>query len=217
MKGPIVWLYPSKRFEGRADKKDVESMEEENSLRIEQEDILRILSERGGEVSLESIKADIPSPSIGLAVKDLLDRNLVRIEGRRLIIAKEGKEKSKNILRKHRAVEKHFEKTKTREEAHKAAHLLEHQISLDVIENMEKISSLRNKSVSLTGSGLKEGLITDILLKGKLFERIISMGICPGKKGRVQNELPNVIIVETDGKKLALEKEIANRIEFVTK
>lgn len=194
---------------------DAEDTEEENRLGEVQEDLLRALSERGGEAFLESLKAEIQSSFFDSAVEKLQDRNLVQTEGKKLKITETGEERSKDVLRKHLAVERHFEKSRSKEEAHKAAHFLEHQISSDVIERIEKVSSLRDKGTPITKLGSNQGLITSILLEGKIFERVVSMGMCPGRKVRIHNDLPNAIVVEIDGKKLALEKGIAKQIEFV--
>lgn len=190
-------------------------MSDEPSAEIVEEDILRVLSENDGEATVESISDELISSSVHVAIDQLLQRGLVRREEQNLVLTEQGEEFAEDLLKKHLAVEKQFEKTQSNELAHEAAHHLEHQISLDVLEGMETVSSRQSERTSLKGFGPDEGLVADILVEDELFERLIAMGICPGRKIRVITELPNVIIVEIGGKQLAIEKDIAAQIEVV--
>lgn len=180
-----------------------------------QEDILRMLSEHAGEATLEAIREDVSSPEVDSALAELTQQKLVELQADTLRLTTSGQEIGDLLLDKHLAVEEHFELTRTKEEAHRAAHLLEHRVSLAVIEGMEQVASHQREGISLRGLGTTEGLVADIGLEGEMFERLISMGICPGRKIRVRAELPHVIVVEIGGKLLAIEKDIAERIEVV--
>jgi len=131
--------------------------EKTHSIEVE-EDILRILSEERGKAPLESIKTEISSPLLDRAIEDLVDKNLIRLEKEKVKLTENGRERAENILKKHIALEKHFEKTRTKEEAHKAAHILEHQISLDVIKELKRLSPLENKGPLLTECKQNKGL-----------------------------------------------------------
>jgi len=180
-----------------------------------QEDLLRMLAEREGEARLAVIREDVSSSELDSAVDDLVQRELVQLRGDILRLTTSGEEVADHLLEKHLAVEEHFERTRSEEEAHRAAHLLEHRVSLEVIEEMERVASVEREGVSLRGLEQAEALVADIGLEGDVFERLISMGIYPGRKIRVQAELPNIIVVEIGGKLLAIEKAIAEQIEVV--
>jgi Fe2+ transport system protein FeoA len=118
-------------------------------------------------------------------------------------------------LRKHLILEKYFKKVRSKKEAHEIAHILEHYISEEVIRNIKKISTLKKKGISLIEFKQKNGLITDIILGIGLFERIISMGIFPGEKIKIINEIPNGIVIEVKNKKFVLGKNIAKEIKVL--
>ena len=134
-----------------------------------------------------------------------------------LILTERGKENAKNILNKHFVLEKYFEKIRSKKEAHNVAHILEHYVSREVINNIKKLSTLKKEGVPLTKFELnKEGIITDITFSDYgLFERIISMGIFLGENIVITNEIPYGIIVQIKNKKFALDKNIAEGIKAV--
>ncbi len=186
-------------------------------LKIVKEDILRTLSERKKKVSLESIKAEIrvSYPFLSKAIKDLEEENLIWVEKKIVRLTKNGRDEAKDILRKHLVLEKYFKETRGKRKAHEMAHILEHYISMEVIDNIKKLSTLKKESVSLIEFEQKEGLVANILLGIGLFERLVSMGICPGEKIRITNKIPNGVIIETKNKKFALDKIIAKGIKML--
>jgi len=76
---------------------------------------------------------------------------------------------------------------------------------------------LRTEGFPLTKFGCnKKGLITDIMSSDyKLFERMISMGILPGKVIEVTHEIPSGVIVKINNKKIVLDKTIAKEIKVL--
>ncbi|MCD6232049.1 FeoA domain-containing protein [Candidatus Aerophobetes bacterium] len=194
---------------------------ESDILKVVKEDILRILSERRRKVPLKLIKAEIgvSHPFISKGVKDLRKENLVCIGGDLISLTKDGEDKAKDILRKHLVLENYFKRTinETEAEAHKKAHILEHYISEEVVKNIKKISTFKEKEISLRELDLhKESLIIDITIPdNELFERVVSMGIFPGEKIRLTNKIPGGIIVKIKNKKFALDKGIAKEIKVL--
>ena len=114
-------------------------------------------------------------------------------------------------------LENYFKRSRSTIEAHTAAHIIEHYISGEVINNIKKLSTLKKGGVPLTKFGLnKEGLIAEITFSDfRLFERAVSMGIFPGEKIIVQSEIPQGIIIKIKNKKFALDRSIAKGIEAV--
>lgn len=194
---------------------------ESDILKIVKEDLLRILSEeKSKKTSLKFIKGKVKVSNLFIhkAIKELKEQDLIQLEGNFISLTKEGKENAKNILKKHLVLENYFKKTRSEREAHKAAELLEHQVSKEVIDNIKKLATLKEKDIPLLEFKLNEAtLITDITLKSKLFERIISMGIFPGEKIRVLNKVSNGIIVKIENKKFALDNSIAKEIKVLLK
>jgi len=192
---------------------------EPDILKIVKEDVLRILCERRKKTSLEIIKDEIKVAHalMSEALEELERDGLIAIQETFVLLTGLGQESAKNILEKHFVLENYFKKTGSKIEAHTAAHILEHYISGEVINNMKKLSTLKIEGVPLTKFGLnKEGMITDITFSDyKLFERIVSMGIFLGEKIIVTNEISHGVVVKTRNKKFALDKIIAEEIKVV--
>lgn len=186
-------------------------------IRIVKEDILRILYEKNKEASFKFIRSKIRVSSSFLfkAVKELKKENLLETKNNLLKLTGEGKNRSKNIIKKHLVLEDYFRKTRTKKEAHEAANILEHYVSIQIINIIKKLSTLKKDGVPLTDLKQKEGLITDIIFRSGLFERAVSMGIFPGERIRIINKISGGIIVKIKNKKFALDKEIAKKIKVI--
>ena len=186
-------------------------------LKIVKEDILRLLSERSESTSLEYIKGRIKVayPFISEVVKELERDKLITIQEKSILLTKLGQENAKTILRKHIVLENYFMKTKSTIDPHIAANVIEHYISMEVINNLKKMSTLRKKGVPLTRfEHNKEGLIVEITFSDyKLFERLVSMGLFPGEKIMVISNVLHRMIIKVREKKFALDRSIAERIK----
>jgi len=190
-----------------------------NILRIVKEDVLRILGEERRKISLEILKKEIKVSLSFIydAIEELKIEGLIQSQQSSFKLTEKGQENAKDILKKHLVFEDYFKKTRTEREAHKIANILEHYVSKEVLNNIKKLSTLKEKGIHLTKIKLHErGLITNIeVLDEELFERLVSMGIFPGEKIIVTNELSNVIIVKIKNKKLAIDKNIARKIKVL--
>lgn len=188
-------------------------------LRIVEEDILRILAEKKKEVPLDSIKTKVNVSSFFMskALKELEREKLIETERNFIKLTKIGQKKSKNILRKHLVLENYFKKTLNKRTAHRKAHILEHYVSEEVIKNIKKLHTLKERGIPLTKFRLhKEGLIANInILNNGLFERIVSMGILPGEKIKTMNVTPSCVVVKIKNKKFALDYNISKKIRVI--
>jgi Mn-dependent DtxR family transcriptional regulator len=189
-------------------------------LRIVKEDVLRILGEeRGNSVSLTSLKSEIKVSSAFLkqSIEELEKEGLIQSKKELIVLTKRGQENASDIVEKHVSIENYFKEVRSEDEAHKAAHVLEHYVSQEVIDNIKKLSTFRKEGIPLTEFDLNdEGIITNIaFFDFTLFERIISMGIFPGEKVRVTNVIPGSVVVRIGNKKFALSGEIAEGIEVL--
>ena len=194
----------------------IDAIKEPDILKIVKEDILRILSEQEDKVTLEVIKSEITASSsfIYKAIRSLKEDNLIGVEDTSIRLTKKGRNEAKNIVKKHLIIENYLKETRSERESHQAAHLLEHYVSEEVINNVKKLSTLKKEGVPLTKFELHtKGIITDISLSDYgLFERIVSMGMFLGETIRITNASPHAIIVKINNKKFALDKNIAKKI-----
>lgn len=194
--------------------------ERSDILRIVKEDLLRILNERRKKkVSLKSLETEIKVSSsfISNAIEDLKKENLIRAEKDSLSLTKTGRESANNILRKHLVLENYFRRSLNEEEAHRKAHILEHYISEEVINDLKKISTLKEREIPLTELKLnEEKLIADITISNNdLFERVVSMGIFPGERIMLTNRISDCVVIKVKNKKFVLDRRIAREIKVV--
>ncbi len=188
-------------------------------LRMVKEDVLGILHERSKKTSLKNMEDEIKvaHPIIAEALEELERDDLITIQEHIISLTELGQKSARNILKKHFALENYFRKTRSKIEAHTTAHILEHYVSREVIDNIKKLSTLRMEGVPLTKLELnKEHTITDITFSDYgLFERIVSMGIFLGEKITITNEIRHGIVVKIKNKKFALDRNIAEEIKAV--
>ena len=190
-----------------------------NISKIVKEDVLRILGETNNKVSFETARSriKIPDSILSRIIKRLEQENLIKTENGFIRLTTKGRDEAKDILKKHLFLENYFKKRRSEIKAHQIAHLLEHYVSEEVINDIKKLSTFKDEGIPLTKFKLhKEGTITDITFSNSaLFERIISMGIFLGEKLIVTNEIHHGVIVKIRNKKFALDKELAKEIKVV--
>ncbi|MEA2086609.1 MAG: iron dependent repressor, metal binding and dimerization domain protein [Candidatus Caldatribacteriota bacterium] len=188
-------------------------------IKIVKEDILRILGEERSRVSLEILKEEIKVSLsfIYEAIEELEREGLIQSQRNFFRLTDKGEENARDILKKHLVFEDYFKKTRTEEEAHKIAHILEHYVSEEVFNNIKKLSTFKEKGIYLTKLKLrKKGLITNIMISDNgLFERVVSMGIVPGEEVMITGEVSNAMVIKIKNKKFALDKDIAKKIKVL--
>jgi len=186
--------------------------------KIIKEDILRILYEEGEGISPKELDEGIDAPynSILKSIEELCLEKLIEYSSNQILnLTPKGRVKAKEIYKKHLVIENYYIGNKTKTNAHNIAHLLEHYISKEVILNLNLINSFKNQGIPLLETIVgHEYFITDlkIYIGDKLFERLASMDIYPGKKIVVSAILSKCIILEIGNKKIAIDKDIANQI-----
>ncbi|MEA2015797.1 MAG: iron dependent repressor, metal binding and dimerization domain protein [Actinomycetota bacterium] len=190
---------------------------EQGILKIVKEDILRILAENNDKVPIKLLNSDIKVSDyfIDKAVRKMARNKLISSEGQFLRLTGEGKIEAEDILKKHLVIEKYFEDLKSKKEAHNISNLIEHYISEEVMENLKKLSTFKEKGISLVKFDKGECLITDIVSGNDFFERLISMGVFPGEKIKIIKDLPNGIIFKIRNKKVFISDEIAESIRVL--
>lgn len=196
-----------------------EVMKESDTLRIVKEDILRILAEKTGKKSpLGLIKSEVrvSNSFISEAITGLEEEGLIQVKEDFIALTKKGQARATNILEKHLNFEQYLGKTRSEGEAHKAAHILEHYVSQEVIDNIKRLSTFKKEGIPLTKFEFnREGIITNVTFSDStLFERIISMGIVPGERIKITNRIGHTVIANVN-KKFALDEDIARGIEVL--
>jgi Mn-dependent DtxR family transcriptional regulator len=190
--------------------------DEADISKIVKEDILRILCETNKSTSSEIIKSKIKAAPtlISKALQELQKQELITLKEQSISLTPLGQETAKTILEKHLILEEYFRKTKSKIEAHTAAHLIEHYVSREVISNIKKLSTLKTEGIPLDEFGFnKEGIIAEVTFSDyRLFERAVSMGIFPGEKIMLLGEVRDGIVLKINNKKFALDKSIAKGI-----
>ncbi|MBN1298568.1 MAG: FeoA domain-containing protein [Actinobacteria bacterium] len=192
--------------------------DEAEILRIVKEDILRILAENKSRASEELIDSDIKVSKhyMSQAFTELQQDKLLRRDGNNFELTAEGAVKSKFILDKHLFLKNYFKELKNKNEIDKVSHIIEHHISEQVIKNLKKLSTFKKEGSALTDFMDDKCFITDISFNDAFFERLVSMGILPGEKITVINNLPNGLVFKVKNKKIFLAKEIANNIKVIS-
>ena len=116
-------------------------------MKIVKEDILRILAERKGKVSLDIIKEEINVfySFISEAIKKLEKEGLIQSQQGFFELTERGEEKAKDILRKYLVLENYFKRIRTEKEAHEIGHILEHYVSKEVFNNIKNCLRLKEK------------------------------------------------------------------------
>lgn len=200
---------------------------EKQLIEIVKENILRVMVEETyGNEDIKRIRKlarhpIIPESSISDldeyfmdGLKELQEKGLVVISNNEVFITKEGQIEAKCTFSKHKIIEKYFMKGLDEKEAHKVAHILEHLISKEVIENMKRISSQEEHGIALKDFTSDEGVITELRIDDThLFERMVSMGICPGQKIRIIARLAPGIVVKLRHTQIAVDNCICNGIK----
>jgi Mn-dependent DtxR family transcriptional regulator/Fe2+ transport system protein FeoA len=186
------------------------------ALRVAKEDILRAIVELQID-SLEEIRQELETPeSLPKAIDQLVTEGLVCLSERSVRLTLAGEEAAGVIVTRHRAIEDYFRHEVGCEEAHRIAHRLEHIIVEEVVYSLKRIRELEKKGSPLSGDEWGEGLITRVdIADSQLFDRMISMGICPGQWIRTIKRFYGGLIILLGNTQLAVDWEIASQIEVM--
>lgn len=149
------------------------------------------------------------------ALEALKERSLAECGAQGWIrLTVKGRTQAEEVLRKHETIEGFFEEVLGVEEAHTEAHALEHVISHPVLEMMGRLRSQRNAAIPL--SRTEEGQTFDIvhldLSDQRTLDRAIGVGLLPSQDVRTLRRGNGFLVLEVQGKKIALDKGIGDHI-----
>ena len=197
-----------------------------NPLEIVKVNILRVLIEetcgseaisKVQELSKELIIPESweknPNEFFLEGLNELHKEGLVCVQDEKITITEDGMIQAEKILNYHKVIEDYFKRDFNEEDAHKIAHILEHYISKEVVENMKIIDELEGFEIPLSEFSSSEGIITRLSFdEPQLFERIISMGVCPGQRITIIARVGIGIIVKLRNTQLAIDYRISKGI-----
>jgi Fe2+ transport system protein FeoA len=205
------------------EKKKLKEIAKENILRVvlEETDGLETI-EKVRKLSKQTVVPDIINSDLDEyfidALKELEISGLVNIYDNKIFLTDKGKIKADKVFSKHLTIEDFFNMDYDETEIHRIADILEHFISKEVIKNMEQISSLKGYGIPLNDIISDEGIITELKIgDSHLFERLVSLGICPGQNIRVMAKLAPGVIIKIKNTQIAVDKSICDGIMVVMK
>lgn len=197
-----------------------------NPLKIAKVNILRVLIEetcgseaisKVRELSMELIIPESwsknPDEFFSEEIKELHKEGLICVQYEKITITEDGMIQAEIILNYHKVIENYFKQDFNEEDAHKIAHILEHYISKEVVENMKMISELEGFGIPLSEFSSSEGIITRLSFDDpQLFERIVSMGVCPGQRITIIARVGIGVVVKLRNTQLAIDYRISKGI-----
>ena len=194
--------------------------------KIAKENILRVLLEetigsesikKVCELSKHTIVPDVINSDLNEyfidSLKDLEDEGLVNIHDKKISITDKGRIEAEKIFTKHSTIEEFFLSDHDGTDPHRIADILEHFISKEVIENMKQITNLESYGIPLNDLCLGEGIITELNISdSQLFERLVSMGVCPGQKIKIIARFAFGMVIKLNNIQIAVDNRICKRI-----
>jgi Mn-dependent DtxR family transcriptional regulator/Fe2+ transport system protein FeoA len=188
-------------------------------LKMYKEDLLRATLEFGretGEIEVTALLADVEGEPylFERAILDLEKESLITRKGGNIILTPVGREVAEKIYAKHRFIEEYFQRVFNESDVHILAHALEHCVSDSILAKMKGELALTSETRNL--SDLKNGEEAVILAIAvhdkKLFSRLLGLGFTPGAKIRLFEKLQSQLVVDVEGRKIALDTLIADKV-----
>lgn len=188
-------------------------------LEMYKEDLLRAILEFGtgnGEADAEDLLSDVGDDKrlFEKATLEMEEGKLLTRRGGRIVLTPVGRETAKKIYAKHRFIEEYFSKVFKETNVHLLAHALEHCVSDSLLAKMKGELALMSETLNL--SELKIGENATILAIAvsdkKLLSRLLGIGLSPRSKVKLYEKLPGQLVVEAEGRKIALDMFIADKV-----
>lgn len=188
-------------------------------LKMYKEDLLRAIIEFGEE----NCKADINDVIDDLggettlfkrAITDLEKKTIINRKGEHIILTPAGREVAEKIYAKHRLIEEYFSEVFDESEVHLLAHALEHCVSESLIAKMQGELDLMSETQNLPDLNIGEQatILAIAVADKKLLSRLLGIGLSPRSKVKLFEKLPGQLVVEVEGRKIALDVTIAGKV-----
>lgn len=188
-------------------------------LKMYKEDLLRAILEFGkgnGEADVKDLLSDVGGEQrlLEQATLEMEKEKLITRKGECIVLTPSGREAAEKIYAKHRFIEEYFSEVFNEPNVHILAHALEHCVSDSLLAKMQGELALMGETLNL--SDLKIGEQATILAIAvpdkKLLSRLLGIGLSPGSKVKLFEKLPGQYVVEAEGRKIALDTFIADKV-----
>jgi Mn-dependent DtxR family transcriptional regulator/Fe2+ transport system protein FeoA len=185
-------------------------------ISIAKEDVLRAIVELDTNSAEEILKA-LTNPEVFQDAQNQLEaEGLILIDYQSIRLTKLGQESADVLMNRHKVIEEYFLHEVNSEEAHLIAHKLEHMISEEVVHSLKRTRDLEKRGHQLTKENSGSGLITRVNLDSiQLFDRMISMGICPGQWITIVGSIHGGLILLIGSTQLVVGWDIISKIEVM--
>jgi Mn-dependent DtxR family transcriptional regulator/Fe2+ transport system protein FeoA len=186
---------------------------------MHKEDILRAILEF--ELNNHGVKANVLLAESGgdlrlfeRAIIEMEKNNLIKREGEKITLTSNGRKTAKKIYDKHRLIEEYFRELFNEPNVHILAHALEHCITDSVLAKMEGELALFTENFKLSDleKGEQATIIAIAVSDQKLFSRLLGMGLSPRSKVKLFENLPSQLVIEVEGRKMAIDRFVADNI-----
>jgi Mn-dependent DtxR family transcriptional regulator/Fe2+ transport system protein FeoA len=188
-------------------------------LKMYKEDLLRAILEFGrgnGEADLKDILSDVGGEKrlFEQATLEMEKENLITRKGECIVLTPSGREAAEKIYAKHRFIEEYFIEVFNETNVHMLAHALEHCVSDSLLAKMQGELALMSETLNL--SDLKTGeqamILAIAVSDKKLLSRLLGIGLSPRSKVKLFEKPPGQLVVEVEGRKIALDTFIADKV-----
>lgn len=206
------------------------STEEKKPIDIIKENILRVMiEETNGTEEIAKVRELVKEPIIPESWKTDLDEffmeglkelqekeliNIINKDVKQIFITQKGRTIAEDIFYRHTTIEEYLMRFYDEKMAHRAAHILEHMVSKEVIANLKRLNSYESDGVSLREFASTEGLIIALKIEDtQLFERMVSMGVCPGQRIKIIARVSAGLIIKLKHTQIAIDNSICDDIK----
>jgi Mn-dependent DtxR family transcriptional regulator/Fe2+ transport system protein FeoA len=183
------------------------------------EDLLRAILEFGkgnGEADAKDLLSDVGGEQrlFEQATLEMEKEKRIMRKGERIVLTPSGREAAEKIYAKHRFIEEYFSEVFNEPNVHILAHALEHCVSDSLLAKMQGELSLMSETLNLSDlrTGEQAMILAIAVPDKKLLSRLLGIGLSPGSKVRLFEKLPGQFVVEAEGRKIALDTFIADKV-----
>lgn len=188
-------------------------------LKMYKEDLLRAILEFGkgnGEADAKDLLSDVGGEQrlFEQATLEMEKEKRIMRKGERIVLTPSGREAAEKIYAKHRFIEEYFSEVFNEPNVHILAHALEHCVSDSLLAKMQGELSLMSETLNLSDlrTGEQAMILAIAVPDKKLLSRLLGIGLSPGSKVRLFEKLPGQFVVEAEGRKIALDTFIADKV-----
>ncbi len=188
-------------------------------FKMYKEDLLRAILEFGianGEADANDLFIDVGGEQrlFEQVILEMEKEKLIKRIGDLIVLTPSGRKSAEKIYAKHRFIEKYFREVFSETDVHILAHALEHCVSDSLLAKMQGELALMGETLNLSELmvGEQATILAVAVPDKKLLSRFLGIGLSPGSKVELYERLPGQLVIEVEGRKIALDSFIADKI-----